>query len=84
MMACATILTTAVLGYVGAPWWTALVGALALTALSYLELSALRGRLTSVGGGYLFDAAVQARAGHSLLAAAAAYGWGALVKLALW
>jgi hypothetical protein len=84
MMACTIIIGTAGLGYFGAGWWTALIGALALTALSYLELSALRPRLAAVSGSYLFEAAVQARAGHSLLAAGAAYGWGALVRLVLW
>jgi hypothetical protein len=81
MLAYATIMTTAALGYFGAPWWLLLLGAGALVFLAQRELRELGPRFSVVGATYMFEAAAHARIGHSLLAATAAYGWGALVRL---
>jgi hypothetical protein len=83
MIAYATITATAGMGYFGAPWWSLLFGAGALAYLAHLELRALGPRFSAVGALYMLEAATHARVGHSLLAASAAYGWGALVRIAL-
>ena len=82
-LAYAMILTTAALGYFGAPWWLLFVGAGGLMCLAQLELRALGPRLSAVGATYMLEAATHARIGHSLLAALAAYGWGAVVRFVL-
>jgi len=81
MLAYATIIGTSALGYFGAPWWLLLLGAGALVCLAQRELRALGPRFSAVGASYMFEAAAHARIGHSLLAAIAAYGWGALVRV---
>jgi hypothetical protein len=83
MLALATILSTAASGYFGGPWWSLLVGAAGLMCLAQLELRSLSARFSQVGAAYVLEAAAHARIGHSLLAASAAYGWGALVRLVL-
>jgi hypothetical protein len=82
MIAYATIVSIAGMGYFGAPWWSLLVGAGALAYLAHLELRALGPRFSAVRAMYMLEAATHARVGHSLLAAAAAYGWGAVVRIA--
>ena len=82
-LAYAMILTTSALGYFGAPWWLLLFGAGGLVCLAQLELRALGSRFSTVGATYMLEAAAHARVGHSLLAAIAAYGWGALVRFVL-
>jgi len=79
-LAYALIVTTAALGYFGAPWWLLLLGAGGLACLAQLELRALGSRFSGVGATYMLETATHARLGHSLLAAIAAYGWGVLVR----
>jgi hypothetical protein len=81
MLAYATIISTSALGYFGTPWWSLLLGAGALVCLAQRELHSLGPRFSALGATYMFEAAAHARIGHSLLAAIAAYGWGALVRL---
>jgi hypothetical protein len=60
-----------------------LCGAAGLIWLSLIELRALGPRFSAVGATYMLESAAHARLGHSLLAAIAAYGWGALVRFVL-
>lgn len=83
MLAYLTIAGTSALGYLGAPWWVILCAAAGLVGLSRVELRALGPRFSTVGATYMIEAAMQARMGHSLLAAGLAYCWGMLVRLAL-
>jgi len=83
MLAYATILGTSALGFFGAPWWLLFVGAAGLVCLAQRELLALGSRFSAVGATYILETAAHARIAHSLLAAIAAYGWGALVRLVL-
>jgi hypothetical protein len=79
-LAYAMIVTTSALGYFGAPWWLLLFGVGGLACLAHLELRALGSRFSAVGATYMLEAAAHARLGQSLLAAIAAYVWGALVR----
>jgi hypothetical protein len=83
MLAYFIIIATSVLGYVGAPWWSLLGGAATLAVLGNRELQPLRPRFQAIGASYLLENAVHARVAHSMIAAAIAFGWGALIRLAL-
>ena len=83
MLGYLTIFATAVLGYLGAPWWTLLGGAAVLSALAAFDLRPFRSRLSTIGALYLVEQAVYARMAHSALAAVAAFAWGALIRLAI-
>jgi len=83
MLGYATIVATSALGYFGAPWWSLLCGIVALTMLSLRELQPLRPRFSAIGAPYLLENAAYARVGHSVLAAIAAFAWGALVRVVL-
>jgi hypothetical protein len=83
MLAYLIIMGTSGLGYLGAPWWLALLSAAALAAIARRELLPLRPGFLSIDAPYLLESAVHARIAHSLVAAVAAYVWGALVRLAL-
>jgi hypothetical protein len=76
-----TIALTAAAGLLRAPWWLTLFGFAALTLLSLQEHRRLRPRFAAVGALDVLDRGAWTSAGHCLLAAATAYGWGQLVRL---
>jgi hypothetical protein len=83
MLAYLVIIATSALGYADAPWWSLFCGAAALAALGSLQFQPLRPRFIAIGAPHLLETAMQARIGHSVIAAVAAFAWGAVVRLAL-
>jgi hypothetical protein len=77
----ATLTFTAAAGALRAPLWLAIGGFAALLLLSLWDQHRLRPRFAAVGALDILDKSAWVSAGHCLLAAAAAYGWGLLVRL---
>lgn len=83
MLAISSILLTAIAGFVGAPAWTALIGAAVLFSISYHEQRKLAMRFAYLGITHVLTSVHWQSAGYALLASGAAYGAGVLGQWAL-
>jgi hypothetical protein len=77
----ATLTLIAGTGALFAPLWLAIGGFALLLFFSLWDQHRLRPRFAAVGALDILDKGAWVSAGHCVLAAAAAYGWGLLVRL---
>lgn len=76
-----TILVAAVCGLAGAPAWTVIVAAIALSSISYARHTPLFRRAGALGMQDAIDQTLVASLVNGLLASAAAYGCGAALRI---
>ncbi|MBS0231887.1 MAG: hypothetical protein JSR99_00190 [Proteobacteria bacterium] len=83
MLAFTSILFTALAAFAGAPIWVALIGAAILFSISLREQRKFAARFSNLGVSHVLTMAHWQSAGHALLASGAAFGVGALSRVAL-
>jgi hypothetical protein len=76
-----TILVAAVCGLAGAPAWTVIVAAIALSSISYARHTPLFRRASALGMQDAIDQTLVASLFNGLLAAAVAIGFGSLLRV---
>ena len=81
MLGYLTILVAAVCGLAGAPLWSVVVAAIALSSISYARHVALFRRAGDVGMQSAIDETLVASLLNGLLAAGAAFGCGAALRI---
>ena len=81
MLMFVAILLTAFAGLLKGPWWVIFIGFGALTLVTAWERWRLRPQFAAVGSADILTMAGWTSAGHCLLAAGAAYGWGAVMRV---
>lgn len=80
MAAYACIIVSAAVGYFNGPWWTALLGGMALASLSITEQQKQRSRFAAVGASEVLMVAGLAGFANALLIAGGAYVMGRAVS----
>lgn len=83
MLAFTSILLTALAAFAGAPLWVVGIGAAALFWISLREQRKLASRFADLGASHMLTMTHWQSAGHAVLASGAAFGLGALSRLAL-
>jgi hypothetical protein len=83
MLAFTSILLTALAAFAGAPIWVAVIGAAVLFSISLREQRKFAARFSNLGVSHVLSMAHWQSAGHAILASGAAFGLGALSRLAL-
>ena len=81
MLSYCTILVAAVCGLVGAPLWSVVVAAIALSSISYTRHTPLFRRAGELGMQDAIDQTLVSSLTNSLLASAAAYGCGVALRV---
>ena len=80
MLAYFSILVTMILGFAGAPWWTAAFGALVLATLALMEQVRYYDQAMALGGGPMMARAGLASVANAVAAALSAYAAGMVIN----
>lgn len=75
------ICSIALVPYIGAPWWTALIGTLVLTTKLFYDQRALQDRFYQAGAIHLSELSYASTLLHSFCASAAAFALGYAVTI---
>jgi hypothetical protein len=82
-LAFTSILAVAIAALAGLSWYVLLAGATSLSLISAFEQRRYRPRLAALGMAQQLPSAAMATLGNSLIAAAAAYALGTIVRFAM-